>query len=218
VTTVNTVRASGRTVTAAPDRCAICSNLRTDYDRRYVTGNDELCAGCRADLPPCAICRQHRTAQDLRDIADEADDDGLCARHRAECAAADIEAALELVTLTECAHCGRRRTGLDTRDMAHDDELCAECRADNRCARCAAAAPPQAPSHEPDTAAPTQDKEHPSMSTRPSTGRRPRHDGEEVDMFDGRRAHKPRAGRAKQAKTRANRRARRTAKRQQWTA
>ncbi|WP_370973887.1 hypothetical protein [Amycolatopsis sp. cg9] len=55
------------------------------------------------------------------------------------------------------------------------------------------------------------------MSTHPSTGRRARHDGEEVDMFDHRRDVKPGRGRAKRAKVRANRRARRAARRQSWT-
>lgn len=46
------------------------------------------------------------------------------------------------------------------------------------------------------------------MSTRPSTGRRPRHDGEETDVFDHRQVIGRGRGRAKRAKRRANKRTR----------
>lgn len=55
------------------------------------------------------------------------------------------------------------------------------------------------------------------MSTRPSTGRRARKDGDEIDLFDHRRTEAPRAGVAKAAKSRANRRDRRAGRRAGWT-
>jgi hypothetical protein len=54
------------------------------------------------------------------------------------------------------------------------------------------------------------------MSTKPSTGRRARKGGYEVDVFDHRREEDPRAGVAKYAKRRANRRARRAGRRTGW--
>lgn len=54
------------------------------------------------------------------------------------------------------------------------------------------------------------------MSTRPSTGRRPRKDGHEVDMFDHRRQFRHRRGASKEAKTAVNRRERRSGRQQGW--
>ncbi|CRK56973.1 hypothetical protein [Alloactinosynnema sp. L-07] len=58
------------------------------------------------------------------------------------------------------------------------------------------------------------------MSTRPSTGRRVRLNGTEIDMFDHRRTERPKAGEAKAVKTAANRRERQAgrqyARKQRW--
>jgi hypothetical protein len=55
------------------------------------------------------------------------------------------------------------------------------------------------------------------MSIRPSTGRRTRKDGDEIDVFDHRRETAPRVGQAKAAKRRASRRTRRADRRRGWT-
>lgn len=54
------------------------------------------------------------------------------------------------------------------------------------------------------------------MSTKPSTGRRAPKDGDEVDIFGHRREEDPRAGVAKRAKRRANRRERRAGRQRGW--